>query len=86
MAGWFEFNNAINEGKESMVSTYTHIIAGVNARASLADQNSPGVNALPGKSLYAEPLALAIPTIAAGAATFFMCHLLLPLFSGGESF
>jgi len=66
-----------------MVSTYTHVIAGVNTSAPLADQNSPGVHTLPGKPFYTEPLALAIPAVAAGAASLFMRHLLSPLFSCG---
>jgi len=74
-------NGTVNESKKRMVSTYAYVIAGVNTGAPLADQDSPGVHALPGKPLYPEPLALAISTIAAGAASLFMRHLLPPLFS-----
>jgi len=58
-----------------MVSTHAYVIAGVNASASLAYQDSPGVNGLPGKSLDTESLSLAISTVPAGAASLFMCHL-----------
>jgi len=45
-----------------MVSAYTYIIAGMNACASLPDQNSPGMHLLPPESLYTKPFGLAIPT------------------------
>ena len=85
-AGWFKFNKTVNEGKEGVVPAHTYIVAGINAGTPLADQNGPGVHTLSGVSLHSQPLGLAIPTVAAGAASFFMRHLVSPLFFSGESF
>ena len=79
LAGRLKFNNTINQSKEGKILTNTDIIARVNARAPLPNQNSPGVNTLPGVSLYSQPLRLAIPTVPAGAAPLFMCHFESPL-------
>ena len=57
----------------------------MNARTSLANYDSPGVYTLSGVTFHSKPLALAVTSVAAGTASFFMRHLLSPLSSCGEA-
>jgi hypothetical protein len=51
-----KLDHAINKGIKGIILTYTDIIAGVDAGASLPNQNSPGVYLLSIISLHAKPL------------------------------
>jgi hypothetical protein len=62
VTGRFKFNDAINKGIKGIIPAYTHIVARMNACATLAYQYSPGIDLLPGVSLDTKPLGLTIPT------------------------
>jgi len=64
--------------KQGEVLTHTDITTGFDMRAMLADQDVAGEHALPAEHLDAQALAMAIATIAAAAAAFFVCHRFLP--------
>src|SRR5258706_8330359 len=65
---------AVNRGKQRIVFSVTHIRAGMDARTALAYQYIPGKNNLACIFLNAQTLGIAITSVAARAATFFMSH------------
>ena len=66
--------HSIYLGKESIVSTQAHIPAGMELGATLPNDDAASLDRLSTISLHAKKLRVAVPTVAAGAYTFFMCH------------
>jgi len=54
--GRLELNDAIDKGKQGVVSAHTYIIAGVDACTSLPNQYRPGIDSISGVSLDTESL------------------------------
>jgi hypothetical protein len=63
-----------------MISADADVLARMELRASLPDDDAAGSDLFSAESFHAQALALAISTVAAGAAAFFVCHfyILLP--------
>lgn len=74
-----EFDLAVGDGEQRVVSADADILAGVNARAALAYQNMAGLDGLAAEALYAQTLALRIAAVARTAACFLVCHIALLL-------
>ena len=79
ITGRLKFNHTINKSEKGMISADTHVVAGMNFRAPLPNQNSPGKHLLTGVSFHAEPFRLTITTTAAATTRLLMRHLLPPL-------
>lgn len=56
ISGRLEFDNAVNQGKNGIISADADIIAGMNACTSLPYQDSSGVDTLSSVPLHTEPL------------------------------
>jgi hypothetical protein len=50
----------------------TDVIAGMNFRPALPDQNTAGGDFLPVKPFDAQPLGIAVPTVSGTSHSFFM--------------
>ena len=74
-----EFYFAIDQCEERVVFALTDAFPGLELCAELAYEDVAGDNLFAAVSFDAAPLAIGIPTVAAGALTFFMCH-------GGSTF
>src|SRR5450756_1309863 len=67
-------NHAINRGEEGGVSTGPHVHARLDMRSTLTNEDITRKHNLASIFLHAQTLGIAIPTVAAGTATFFMSH------------
>src|SRR5260370_35792341 len=65
---------AIDQRKQSVVTTYTDVVSRFDLCAALADDDAAGGNQLPIVAFYAQHLGIAVPAIAGATHTFFMCH------------
>jgi len=65
-------NFAVDEGKDSVVFTDTHIRARVNPRAPLPDDDVTRPDQLAVLPFYPQAFGLAIAAVAGAADTFFM--------------
>src|SRR6266478_8817302 len=65
---------AIDQRKQSVVTTYTDVVSRFDLCAALADDDAAGGNQLPIVAFYTEHLGIAVPAIAGATHTFFMCH------------
>jgi hypothetical protein len=61
-------------GKNRMVSSTTHILAGMKTRTPLPNDNLASLHELSTIPLYAEPLGLRIPTVSGTSTRLFMRH------------
>lgn len=61
----FELYYARDDGKEGVIRTFPHVFTREELGAALAHQNLTGVHGLTAVALYAQSLALAIPSVAA---------------------
>ena len=71
-----EFYSSVNQSKQCMISTQAYAFAGMDASATLTNNNVPGANYLSAKNLCTQSLGITISTVLCGAATFLMRHLL----------
>ena len=65
-------NNAVYESEQRIVFTDTYVRAGMNLRASLANENVPCENRLTVASFYAKSFSLAVSTVVGRTGTFLM--------------
>jgi len=77
----FEFNLAIDESKNGVISTDTDILSRMDFRTPLPHQNIPCSYYLTAELFDAESLGLAISTQPATTTCFLVCHFKLPLIS-----
>jgi len=63
LTGRLVFNDTVNKSEQGVVLADTDIITRVNTGTPLPDQDGPGINNLPGVSLYSEPLGITVPTV-----------------------
>ena len=69
-----EGNDSIYLGEERIVPAQPHIASGVELGATLPNNDAASLDRLSTISLHAKKLRVAVPTVSAGAYTFFMCH------------
>lgn len=68
------FDAAIAQGEKGVVVADSDIVAGMEARSALADQNGSRGDGLAVIPLDAETLAVAVASVLTGSLTFLMCH------------
>src|SRR5258708_24606142 len=71
-----KLNIAIDQRKQSVVTTYTDVVSRFDLCAALADDDAAGGNQLPIVAFYSEPLGISVPAIPGATHSFFMCHIL----------
>lgn len=65
---------AIHESEERPIAADANVLAGVEIRPALPDEDTAGSDNLASEPLHTEALADAVATIANTALTFLMCH------------
>ncbi|OEI69093.1 hypothetical protein Cus16_0923 [Curtobacterium sp. ER1/6] len=73
-----ELDRTGREGEQRVVATATDVGARVEVGATLAEDDLTGVDDLTTEALHAEALCVRVTTVASGARTLLVCHLLLP--------
>lgn len=76
--GCFPFHLAILEGEKRVVVADAHVVARMEARTALADQNGTCQYGLSIVALDAQSLAVAVASVLTGSLTFFVCHDVAP--------
>src|SRR5436190_9569699 len=76
MAALVEVHFAIDECEESPVTACSHIGAGYELGAALANEDAACCDKLTTKALYAQPLACTVPSVTDTSLTFLVCHTL----------
>jgi hypothetical protein len=74
-----EFNVAVDFGKDGVIFAHSYVVAGVESGPTLAHDNVAGTHGFPAELFHSSPLGVAVTTIAAAAATFFVSHNQSPL-------
>src|SRR5260370_19037548 len=69
-----KLNIAIDQRKQSVVTSYTDVGSRFDLCAALADDDAAGGTQLPIVAFYTSHLGIAVPAIAGATHTFFMCH------------
>ena len=69
-----EIDDSVDFRKERVIASDADILAGVEARATLANDDRPTGHELTSEALDAQHLRLRIATIARRALSLFMCH------------
>jgi hypothetical protein len=69
-----ESHDAIYLGKQSVIATNSHVVARMEFRSPLTDQDASGIHFLPGKTFHAKTLSGTIPSVSRAADTFLMGH------------
>lgn len=72
-----ELNVAGGGGEQGVVITATHVIAGVEVGAALADDDLTGVDELTTETLHTEALRVGVTAVAGGTQTLLVCHVRL---------
>ena len=67
-----EFNHAVFESEERIVSADADVVTGMDLRASLADENASRKNGLPVLTLYAEAFRIAVSSVVRRTRSLFM--------------
>ena len=67
-----KFNFAVDESKQSVVSTTANVVAGMNMGASLANNDIAGDDSLSVSLLYTKALGLTVASVLRRTYTFFM--------------
>lgn len=73
----FKTNCPVDQRKEGMIPSNTHIGTRVNLCAPLSDNDIPRFHKLTAETLHAKPLALAVPAVPGTSSRLFMCHFLI---------
>ena len=73
-----EFDQAIGQGEEGVVSPDTHVVARAYSGASLPDDDGASSHQLSIVPLDTQALALAVPSVADASSGFLMSHLVSP--------
>jgi len=71
----FEFHRSADHRKKSIVLASSHVIAGMEFRASLPDYDRSRINRFSSEPFDAQVTRIGITTVATGTYTFFMSHL-----------
>ena len=74
LAERFELDRARDFGKERIVLSAAHVLAGVDSGTALANDDRSGGDELAGEALHAQSLTVTVAPILGTAYTFFMCH------------
>jgi hypothetical protein len=74
-----EFDHAVGQCEERVVLSLTHVEAGMNDAALLPDDDIARTDFLAGVFLDAAIVWIAVASVDAAAAAFFMCHGYMPL-------
>lgn len=74
-----EFDDAIAQREQRVVSTSADTLAGMDVGAVLTDDDRPGADFLAGESLDAEALCLRVTAVPGRTETFLVCHFLRSL-------
>ena len=72
----FKLHRAIDLGKQGVVTTHADIVAGMELRAALTNDDAAGIDCSVTKNLHTKTLGLGITTVAGRTAALFMCHFL----------
>jgi hypothetical protein len=70
----FEFNEAVNRGKERIVPAYSDVGPRMYLSTALPDYNGAGIDLLTAVLFNSQPLGLAIAAAASTSSAFLMCH------------
>src|SRR5919202_866771 len=70
----FEPYLSVNQGEQGVVASYSDVAAGLDHRAALAHQNRASPHHRAVATFDAEPLTLAVTTVARAADAFLVCH------------
>jgi hypothetical protein len=65
---------AVGKSEERIIPASAYILAGLERRAALPDDNRPSGNSLAAITLHAAVLRIAVPTVASRTLSLFMCH------------
>src|SRR5665213_535506 len=74
-----ELDRTGGEGEQGVVAATADVDAGVEVGAALADEDLARTDDLTTEALHAEALRVRVTTVASGARSLFVCHLLLLL-------
>lgn len=69
-----KLNLAVDEREQRIVRTAADVVAGVDVRAALLDEDVARKNELAVRALRAEALGLGITAVAGGTHSLFMCE------------
>ena len=69
-----EAHLAINERKDRVIPSKTHILTRQKLRSALPDDDIARDDCLAPKSFHAKAFADAVPSVLYAALSFFMCH------------
>ncbi len=69
-----ELNNAVCEGKQSVILAATNILARGNVRATLTNDDLPSLDCLATKNLGAKTLRARVTTVTRSALAFLVSH------------
>lgn len=65
---------AVNQGKQRIIRTTANVVAGVDVRAALLDEDVARKDKLAVRPLRAKALGLGITAVTGGAHSLFMCE------------
>ena len=71
--------DTINQREQRIIPPAADVLAGMQFRAALPNQNVPGANDLPAVLFDAAPLRVTVPPVARTANTLFVSHFYLLL-------
>jgi hypothetical protein len=74
-----ENHETIGRSKQGIILAFANVQAGFDVRTTLTHENISRKYELASVAFDTKTLGIRVTTIAAGTATFFMCHLYLPL-------
>lgn len=69
-----ELDLALSEGEEGVVLATADVLAGVDVRAALTDDDLASLHELTIETLGAKALTTGVTAVTGGTKTFFMCH------------
>lgn len=69
-----EFNLAVDQGEQRIIRSTADIIAGMDVRTTLLDEDVARKDELPVRALDAETLGLGIAAVTGGTHSLFMCE------------
>ena len=72
----FKLHRAVNLGKQGVVTTHTDVVAGVELRTTLTNNDAASIDSCITKNLHTKTLSLGVTTVAGRTAALFMCHFL----------
>src|SRR5205807_8345454 len=76
-----ELDLAGGQGEERVVAALADVLAGVNARAPLADDDRASVHLATVEHLHTQALGLGIAAVPSRTATLGLAHLVIPVIS-----